>query len=109
MIWLVALGSALGGVARFVMVPWAQRFFTPGFPGGTLVVNIAGSLVIGLVVRLPARPGVALPRDPGLPDRRDLRRVHALQRLQRRESRTPPDGPVRTRGALHPLQPHPLR
>lgn len=52
MIWYVAAGSALGGVLRFLMVPWAQRFFATGFPGGTLTVNILGSLVIGLVLRL---------------------------------------------------------
>ena len=61
MIWLVAAGSALGGVLRFLMVPWAQRFFSAGFPGGTLVVNIAGSLVIGLVIRLAGEPAIISP------------------------------------------------
>ena len=61
MIWLVAFGSALGGVLRFLMVPWAQRFFSAGFPGGTLVVNILGSLVIGLVVRLAGEPAIISP------------------------------------------------
>jgi CrcB protein len=61
MIWLVAGGSALGGMLRFLMVPWAQRFFATGFPGGTLVVNIAGSLVIGLVLRLAGDPSVISP------------------------------------------------
>ena len=61
MIWLVAAGSALGGVLRFLMVPWAQRFFSAGFPGGTLVVNILGSLVIGLVLRLAGDPAVISP------------------------------------------------
>jgi CrcB protein len=61
MIWLVAAGSALGGVLRFLMVPWAQRFFATGFPGGTLVINIVGSLVIGLVLRLAGDPAVISP------------------------------------------------
>jgi CrcB protein len=61
MIWYVAAGSALGGVLRFLMVPWAQRFFAPGFPGGTLAVNVAGSLLIGLVLRLATEPGVIPP------------------------------------------------
>jgi CrcB protein len=52
MIWLVAAGSALGGVLRFLMVPWAQRYAAEGFPGGTLAVNILGSFVIGGVLRL---------------------------------------------------------
>jgi len=52
MIWLVAAGSALGGVLRFLMVPWAQRYAAQGFPGGTLAVNVLGSFVIGVVLRL---------------------------------------------------------
>lgn len=58
MIWYVALGSAIGGVLRFLMVPWAQRWFAAGFPGGTLMVNILGSLLIGLILRLAGEQGV---------------------------------------------------
>ena len=61
MIWYVAFGSALGGVARFLMVPWAQRWFSTGFPGGTLTVNILGSLIIGMVLRLAGEQGVMTP------------------------------------------------
>jgi CrcB protein len=61
MIWYVAAGSALGGVLRFLMVPWAQRYFAAGFPGGTLAVNVAGSLLIGLILRLATEPGVIPP------------------------------------------------
>lgn len=57
MLWYVAAGSALGGVLRFLMVPWAQRSFAAGFPGGTLVVNVVGSLVIGLVLRVAGEQG----------------------------------------------------
>ena len=59
MLWLVAAGSALGGVLRFLMVPWAQRWFAAGFPGGTLTVNIAGSLLIGVVLRLSSGEAVS--------------------------------------------------
>ena len=58
MIWYVAAGSALGGVLRFLMVPWSQRFFATGFPGGTLTVNIIGSLLIGLVLRLAGQEAI---------------------------------------------------
>ena len=61
MIWYVAFGSALGGVLRFLMVPWAQRYFAAGFPGGTLVVNVLGSLVIGVVLRLAGESGILTP------------------------------------------------
>ena len=58
MIWYVAAGSALGGVLRFLMVPWAQRFFATGFPGGTLTVNLLGSLVIGVALRLAGHEAI---------------------------------------------------
>src|SRR5690348_13446095 len=58
MIWLVALGSALGGVARFLLVPVAQRWFAAGFPGGTMMVNFAGSLLIGIILRLSGESGM---------------------------------------------------
>lgn len=47
---LVALGGALGSVLRFLASGMAHRLL-PGllFPVGTLVVNVAGSLAIGLI------------------------------------------------------------
>ncbi len=46
---LVGLGSALGGMARYgVAYGFAARYGT-GFPVGTLVVNITGSFLIGLI------------------------------------------------------------
>lgn len=47
MSWLlVALGSAAGGVTRWVLAGALQR---PFFPAGTLVVNALGSLIVGFV------------------------------------------------------------
>jgi fluoride exporter len=43
----VALGSALGGVARYWMSLVAARLVGETFPWGTLVINILGSFVIG--------------------------------------------------------------
>jgi fluoride exporter len=42
----VAGGGAIGAVARYLLSSWAVR----KFPMGTLVVNVAGCLLIGLVV-----------------------------------------------------------
>ncbi len=45
---IVALGGALGAVLRYLSVTAALRLLGPGFPYGTLFVNVAGSLVMGL-------------------------------------------------------------
>lgn len=48
----VALGGGLGALSRFAVNGWAQRQF-PGFaPSATLIVNVAGCLLIGVVMAL---------------------------------------------------------
>lgn len=41
-------GSALGAVARYATSHWMLAAFGPGFPWGTLSVNVLGSFLIGL-------------------------------------------------------------
>jgi|SRR5690554_1678343 len=48
---LVALGGALGTVLRFILTQLAQRLYGSSMPG-TLLVNIVGSLGLGLVMGL---------------------------------------------------------
>ena len=51
MIYWIAFGSALGGVARYSLGGLIQRW-TPGqFPLGTLAINVLGSLLLGFIVR----------------------------------------------------------
>lgn len=55
---LVALGGALGAGSRHLVNQAALRVFGPGFPVGTLTVNILGSLAMGLLIGwLAARAG----------------------------------------------------
>jgi len=54
MIWLVALGGALGSVSRFLLGPALQRAFDATFPVGTLFINVIGSLILGFVLGLAA-------------------------------------------------------
>lgn len=49
--WYVALGSAIGGVARFALAAFVQQRVGPHFPIGTLVVNVSGSLLLGFLLR----------------------------------------------------------
>ena len=51
LIWYVAIGSALGGVARFVLGGFIQQRVGPSFPTGTLVINITGSFLLGVLMR----------------------------------------------------------
>jgi fluoride exporter len=47
---LVALGSAVGGLARWGIGLGAARWFGTAFPYGTLVINVTGSLFLGWVL-----------------------------------------------------------
>lgn len=48
-ILLVALGGALGSAARYLVAVAALRWLGPDFPWGTLIVNLVGAFLIGLV------------------------------------------------------------
>ena len=52
---LVGLGSALGGMCRFGISHWMATRELDSFPIGTLLVNVSGSLLIGMLfyVTLP--------------------------------------------------------
>jgi CrcB protein len=53
----VALGSALGGVARYWCSGVAARLFGETFPWGTLLVNVTGSFIIGFFATLTGPDG----------------------------------------------------
>ncbi|HKS36987.1 MAG TPA: CrcB family protein, partial [Verrucomicrobiae bacterium] len=53
----IALGSALGGVGRHWLSGVIARSFGEAFPIGTLVVNVSGSFLIGLVATLSESDG----------------------------------------------------
>lgn len=54
-ILLVALGGAIGSVARYLVNLWAVRIAGLAFPWGTLAVNVVGSFTIGLLAEMIAR------------------------------------------------------
>jgi CrcB protein len=51
-IWYIALGSALGGVSRYLVGGAVQRVAGTVFPAGTLLVNITGSFLLGAFIRV---------------------------------------------------------
>lgn len=53
----VALGGAIGSVARFGIGGLVSDKFGQSFPWGTLVVNVTGSFLIGLIGALAAPEG----------------------------------------------------
>ena len=55
-VW-VAVGSALGGMARYWCSGFAARLIGEWFPWGTLIVNVSGSFVIGAFAALSAAEG----------------------------------------------------
>jgi len=61
--WLaVAAGGALGALGRYASVRAVTAWLGPGFPYGTLTVNVIGSFIAGvLYVRLVEQGGVAAP------------------------------------------------
>jgi CrcB protein len=60
----VALGGALGSMARFGLTTAVAAFTGPQFPWGTLLINILGSFVIGWFGALTGSRGtVVVPLD----------------------------------------------
>lgn len=55
-VW-IAIGSALGGVARYWCSGVAARTIGETFPWGTLIVNVVGSFIIGFFATLTGPDG----------------------------------------------------
>ena len=54
---IVMLGGALGAGARHLVGSYALARFGPGFPWGTLIVNLVGGLLMGLFAGWLVRSG----------------------------------------------------
>lgn len=53
----IALGSALGGAARYACSSFVANWFGQAFPWGTLIINVLGSFVIGFFATLTGPDG----------------------------------------------------
>lgn len=56
----IAVGSAIGGVARYWCSGVAARLISETFPWGTLIVNVVGSFIIGFFATLTGPDGRVL-------------------------------------------------
>ena len=54
---MVAVGGAVGASMRYLTNVGAGRLFGAGFPAGTVIVNILGSFLMGLLVVVLAEKG----------------------------------------------------
>ncbi len=51
-ILLVATGGAIGAVSRYLLGRWIQSLVDSEFPYGTLLVNLLGCFLIGVIMTL---------------------------------------------------------
>jgi fluoride exporter len=58
---LVCLGGALGTGARYLIALGAPRLLGTAFPYGTLIVNVAGSFLLGALMHLGLTTNVMSP------------------------------------------------
>jgi fluoride exporter len=48
-ILLIALGAAIGANLRYFVAEWATQTFGTSFPYGTLLINVSGSFLLGVI------------------------------------------------------------
>ncbi len=48
----VAIGGALGSVARYLLGAYVQARVSTALPVGTLLINVVGSFLLGLFVQV---------------------------------------------------------
>lgn len=66
MVWFIAIGSALGGVTRYLVGAFIQQRAGIAFPYGTLLVNITGSFLLGFLLRYALATPAISPEVRGL-------------------------------------------
>ncbi|MGQ0614761.1 MAG: fluoride efflux transporter CrcB [Planctomycetaceae bacterium] len=60
--WLaIGIGGGSGAMARQALGGWVQRWAGPGFPAGTLTVNLLGCLLVGAGMTLAESRLAAFP------------------------------------------------
>ena len=55
---LIAFGGAAGATTRYLLDTWIAQRAGGAFPWGTLVINVSGSLILGVLFALAIERGV---------------------------------------------------
>jgi CrcB protein len=58
----ISIGAVLGANLRYWIGDWVAQRFGSGFPFGTLLINISGSFLLGLVVSMTLENFIIDPR-----------------------------------------------
>lgn len=59
MLWIVATGGAIGASIRYIVMGKITGLLGSSFPYATLIINVSGSLLMGLLIGILARTSVA--------------------------------------------------
>jgi CrcB protein len=54
----VGIGGFIGACLRYVISIYSSNFFGTKFPYGTLIVNVLGGFLIGLIMELSLTPNI---------------------------------------------------
>lgn len=60
-LFIIGLGGFLGSIARFLTSKIVQEQVNSSFPWGTMIVNILGSFIIGIVFALSVKNNILPP------------------------------------------------
>ena len=61
MIWLIGIGGSLGASARYLLGVWIKRGNGFGkFPFSTLIINVSGSLLLGILAEQYMTNGIGM-------------------------------------------------
>ncbi len=58
----ISLGAVLGANARFIVGGWAADRWGSSFPYGTLIINLTGSLLLGIFLTVATERALVEPR-----------------------------------------------
>ncbi|MGI9091386.1 MAG: fluoride efflux transporter CrcB [Gemmatimonadaceae bacterium] len=66
MIWYIALGSAAGGISRYMLGGLVQQRLGSSFPVSTLIINVTGSFLLGFLLRWSVESAAVTPETRAL-------------------------------------------